>query len=293
MGRRGGPARIVSRMQDLRIALVVCRCPAGALEANLERVVHWTRRAAVSGAHIVCFPELNISGYSLTPDPESAQPLDGEIAWALQRLADERRIIVLAGLLEKGPHGIPYAAHLVTSPGAPLRVYRKLHIAPPEKGVLAPGERIPVFRTPRVTLGIQLCYDAHFPELATRMAVAGAELLFFPHASPRGTPPQKLSSWLRHLRARAWDNGLFVAAVNQVGDNGQGLGFPGVAVVIGPDGEVICQRRQDSEGMLLADLKAADLRKVRLHPMRFFLPHRRSDLFGAPGISGKTGADGA
>ena len=283
----------VSRMQDLRIALVVCRCPAGALEANLERVAHWTRRATGSGAHIVCFPELTISGYSLSPDPESAQPLDGEIVRALQRLADERRIVVLAGLLERRVHGAPRAAHLVAAPGTPLRAYRKLHIAPPEKALLAPGNRIPVFRTPRVTFGIQLCFDAHFPELATRMALDGAELLFFPHASPRGTPPQKLASWLRHLRARAWDNGLFVAAVNQVGDNGEGLNFPGVAVVIGPDGEIVCQRRQDSEGMLLADLKAADLRKVRLHPMRFFLPHRRCDLFDAPDDSGMTRSDEA
>ncbi len=278
-------------MRDLRIALVACRCPAGQLETNRERVVHWTRRAAASGAHIVCFPELNISGYSLSPHPESAQPLDGETARALQGLADERRIVVLAGLLERGRHGALYAAHLAAVPGGPLRVYRKLHIAPPERDLLTPGNDIPVFRTPRVTFGIQLCYDAHFPELATRMALAGAELLFFPHASPRGTPPRKLASWLRHLRARAWDNGLFVAAVNQVGDNGEGLNFPGVAVVIGPDGEIVCQRRQDSEGMLLADLKAADLRKVRLHPMRFFLPHRRADLFGPPASAVRPGTE--
>ncbi len=274
-----GRRTIVSRMQDVRIALVVCRCPVGQPAYNLQRVSHWARRAANSGAHIVCFPELNISGYSLSPAAQSAQSIEGEAARELQRLADEQRLVVLAGLLERDDRGALYATHLVAAPGAPLQAYRKLHIAPPEKELLAPGNDIPVFRTPRVTFGIQLCYDAHFPELATRMALAGAELIFVPHASPRGTPPQKLASWLRHLQARAWDNGLFVAAGNQVGDNGEGLSFPGVAVVLGPDGQIICQRRQDSEGLLLADLKAADLRKVRLHPMRFFLPHRRGDLF--------------
>jgi N-carbamoylputrescine amidase len=268
-------------MRDVRIAIVVCRCPVGQLAYNLERVAHWTRRAANSGAHIVCFPELNITGYSLSPPVESAQPLDGEPARSLQRLADEHRIVVLAGLLEKGARGVLYATHLVAAPGSRPQAYRKLHIAPPETGLFAAGDDIPVFKIPQVTFGVQLCYDAHFPELATHMALAGAELIFIPHASPRGTPRQKLASWLRHLQARAWDNGLFVAAGNQVGENGQGLSFPGVAVVIGPDGRVICQRRQDSEGMLLADLKAADLRKVRLHPMRFFLPHRRGDLYDA------------
>ncbi|MBL0712380.1 MAG: nitrilase, partial [Desulfosarcina sp.] len=96
---------------------------------------------------------------------------------------------------------------------------------------------------------------------------------------PRGTPQQKMDSWLRHLPARAFDNGLFVVACNQTGDNGQGLSFPGVAMGMGPDGCVICNRMPDSEGLLIADLKGADLQKVRTHRMRFFLPHRRGDLY--------------
>ncbi len=71
-------------------------------------------------------------------------------------------------------------------------------------------------------MGIQLCYDAHFPELSTRMAVNGADIIFMPHASPRGTPSQKLTSWLRHLTARAFDNGVFIVACNQNGDNQKG-----------------------------------------------------------------------
>jgi len=96
---------MVSRMQDLRIAMVVCRCPAGHPDHNLERVFYWTRRAAASGAHIVCFPELNISGYSLSPAAESAQALAGEVTRALQGLADDADITVLAGLLEKDSGG--------------------------------------------------------------------------------------------------------------------------------------------------------------------------------------------
>lgn len=265
------------------MAMVVSRCPVGQLEYNLERTRHWTRLAKNSDADIVCFPELNISGYSLSPPPDSAQPLDSPIVEALMRLADEQDVVVLAGMLEKDAQGRLYATHLVAVPGRATRPYRKLHIAPPEQGLLTAGNAVPVFKTQKVTFGVQLCYDAHFPELTTRMALAGAELVFIPHASPRGTPQQKMDSWRRHLPARAFDNSLFVMACNQTGDNGQGLSFPGAAMALGPDGRGICRRTQDSEGLLIADLKCADLQQVRTHRMRFFLPHRRGDLYNVPG----------
>ncbi|HID22618.1 MAG TPA: hypothetical protein EYP14_09480 [Planctomycetaceae bacterium] len=120
-------------------------------------------------------------------------------------------------------------------------------------------------------------------QVADGMALDGAEVIFIPHASPRGSSQQKMDSWRRHLPARAYDNGLFVVACNQTGDNGQGLRFPGVAMAVGPDGRAICQRRQDSEGLMIADLKCADLQRVRSHRMRFFLPHRRGDLYNVSG----------
>jgi N-carbamoylputrescine amidase len=130
-----------------------------------------------------------------------------------------------------------------------------------------------------VKLGIQLCYDAHFPELSTRMAVEGADIIFFPHASPRGTPQEKLDSWLRHLTARAFDNGVFIVACNQVGKNHKGLEFPGLAVAIGPSGIILESKTTDREDMLVADLKSADLSNVRDHKMRYFLPNRRPELY--------------
>jgi N-carbamoylputrescine amidase len=128
-------------------------------------------------------------------------------------------------------------------------------------------------------LGIQLCYDAHFPELTTRMAVDGADIIFMPHASPRGTPQKKLDSWMRHLSARAFDNGIYIVACNQVGKNQMGLGFPGLAVAIGPSGNILKDKTTDREGVLITDLKAEELSAVRDHRMRYFLPNRRPELY--------------
>jgi N-carbamoylputrescine amidase len=100
-----------------------------------------------------------------------------------------------------------------------------------------------------------------------------------PHASPRGTPDDKFNSWTRHLTARAFDNGVFVAACNQTGSNHMGLQFPGLAMVVGPSGEIIARAADTDEGLLVADLKAAALAHVREHRMRYFLPNRRPEIY--------------
>jgi N-carbamoylputrescine amidase len=229
---------------------------------------------------LICFPELNITGYSTDPViRDSAESIPGPISRQLEHMTKASQIVVLAGMAEKDKNGRIFASHLVVTPTGISGVYRKLHIAPPEKTVFSPGEQAPIFDILGINLGIQLCYDAHFPGLSTRMAVEGVDVIFMPHASPRGTPQEKFDSWMRHLTARAFDNGVFIVACNQVGGNQRGLDFPGLAVVIGPSGNVLQDETSGREGMLVADLKADALSEVREHKMRYFLPNRRPELY--------------
>ena len=267
-------------MKDVRIALVVMNCPVARNRENLERIAHWTREAGRQGVQILCFPELCISGYATrTAAADAAEGVPGPSTDFLQQLARREQMVILAGLAEKDEAGNVYADHLVVTPKGLAGAYRKVHIAPPERDLFAAGSSVPLFSGAGVRFGIQLCYDAHFPELSTRMALEGADLIFMPHASPRGTPDEKFNSWTRHLTARAFDNGLFVAACNQTGANGMGLQFPGLAVVVGPSGQVIARAAETEEGILTADLKAAELRHVRDHRMRYFLPNRRPEIY--------------
>ena len=267
-------------MRDIRVALVVHNAPVGHLAGNLEATRCWTRRAAEAGARIVCFPELNLTGYCHVERAlDLAQPLDGPLAAEMRDLAAETGVVVLAGMIEKDAAGRLYASHMVVQPHGEAGVYRKLHLAPPELKHYSPGEDIPLFRAAGITFGIQLCFDAHFPDLSSYMARQGADVLFVPHASPRFSPTQKHHSWMRHLPARAYDYGLFVLACNQVGENGNGLSFAGNALVIDPSGWVRQTWLEGEAGMLVSDLRAADIEHVRSHPMRYFLPHRRPELY--------------
>ncbi|UCF94557.1 MAG: nitrilase [Desulfobacterales bacterium] len=267
-------------MRDIRIAAVVCNAPVFQTQQNLARMTRWVSAAKNQGAVLVCFPEMNISGYSPRPEIRAlAEPVPGPITRNLQRLARDQNMVILAGLAEKDENARIFASHLAIAPNGILGVYRKLHIAPPERDVFSSGREVALFEIQNLKFGIQLCYDAHFPELATRMAIDGADIIFMPHASPRGTPAAKFASWMRHLPARAFDNGLFIVACNQTGANQTGLTFPGLALVIGPSGEILAKDLSGNEGLLLVNLKAGDLAGVRHHAMRYFLPHRRPEIY--------------
>jgi len=270
-------------MKNIRIAAVISNSPVGQISQNLVAMTRRVEEAKKKHAAIICFPEMNITGYSTRKKiVDSAQLVPGSVTNVLADLAKKENMIILAGLAEKDNQGRIFACHLVITPQGLSGVYRKLHIAPPERKILSAGKDIPLFEALGVKFGIQLCYDSHFPELSTRMALKGADIIFFPHASPRGTPEDKFSSWMRHLTARAYDNGLFVMACNQTGENNQGLSFPGIAMALGPSGNVIDKDANGEENMMIIDLKGSDLAAVRNHKMRYFLPNRRSDLFNLP-----------
>ena len=267
-------------MKNIRIAAISCPSKVGEIDRNLAETAAWTRKAKQAGAKLVCFPELNITGYCNRPEmAQLAQSIPGRASDELIRLAAEEDIVILAGMAQSNDDKLPYASHCVFAPDGNLAIYHKVHIAPPEKQAFTAGNTIPIFHAGGIAFGIQLCFDAHFPELSTVMTAKGAEVIFIPHASPRGNPEEKHSSWLRHLTARAYDNSVFVVACNQIGENCNGLAFPGNALVIGPGGEVMVKDTRPHASMLLADLNAADLEAVRNHPMRHFFPHRRPDLY--------------
>lgn len=271
-------------MQTIRIAAITSLSIVGDMAGNMARTAHWTRLAKDAGVELACFPELNITGYCLDPREMSslAQPIPGPLSDELSRLARETEMIILAGMAEKNPHGQPYISHCLLQPNGDVAVYRKLHLSPHENPVFEKGGTIPIFQTEKICFGIQLCYDAHFPELATAMTNSGAEVLFMPHASPRTNAQIKHQSWMRHLPARAYDNSLFVVACNQWGDNHRGLSFPGNAAVIDPSGNVIQKKITENEEMLVTDLTQEALSHARNHPMRHFFPNRRPELYGQP-----------
>lgn len=265
-------------MKDTRIALVIQNSIAGNFEENLHSSIRFIEKAGKQNVDIIVFPEMNLTGYDSGKTVHKiARPLDSKLLRILSDLSLKYHIGILAGMARKHENNV-FASHLVVLPDGTVDLYDKIHTAPFEKKYFSQGDLPRVFNSKTLCFGIQLCYDAHFPSLSTFMALRGCEMIFIPHASPKGTSKEKFESWMRHLTARAFDNGIFISACNQVGDNQNGLNFPGIAVVIGPDGKVLSKKLSDTEKMLTIQITKHQLALVRNHKMRYFLPNRRNDL---------------
>lgn len=268
-------------MDNLKVAAVGMHSAPGEINENLRRIRLFTIQAAEQGAEIVCFPELSVTGYTLSPSEANAPEYDSDrVIDHLVRIAQEAATILIAGLIEKSAQGGFYISQAIAGPNGVIGIYRKSHLSPPEQSNYRAGQKIDVYSGERTLFGVQLCYEAHFPEISRVMALMGMEVLFVPHASPKGSPEGKLESWLRHLPGRAFDNAIFVVACNQVGKTAAGLSFPGCALVLGPDGRLIAKHAGQGEKILFADLKSSRLEEVRNHRMKYFVPHRRPELYG-------------
>lgn len=268
-------------MIDLKLAIVCMHSVLGDIKGNLDRIAHFAETAAREGAHMICFPETAATGYALKEPETYCSVRDTvHIMDRLIQMGRDMKIVLMVGLIENSGSKPPYIAHLITGPEGLIGTYRKTHLSPTESEIYGAGDTLGVFVCGGWCFGLQLCYEAHFPEISTKMALSGAHLLLIPHASPRSDPEEKFESWMRHLPARAFDNGVFVAAVNPVGGNGGGLSFPGVALVLGPDGRLIKKFQGKEEKVLYAVLKGETLTNIRQHRMKYFLPKRRPELYG-------------
>ena len=267
-------------MNDLKIAAVCMNSIPGEIEKNFDRIESFVLDASEKGADIICFPELSITGYILrNPLEVFSGSLCEEIIERIAQMARENGLVIIAGMIEIINGEKPYISQVVAGPHALLGIYRKTHLSPQEKEHYQPGQRIDTFCYKDVLFGVQLCYECHFPELSTVMALRGAEIIFVPHASPRGSPDEKIQSWLRHLPGRAFDNSLFIVACNQVGRTLGGYSFPGAAVVLNPAGRIMTRYERNEEKLILAELKRDDLEEIRGHKMKYFIPNRRPELY--------------
>ncbi|MFZ5650561.1 MAG: nitrilase family protein [Bacillota bacterium] len=271
-------------MDKTRIALVQMRSEQGMLENNLEKIEHYIDRAAAGGVDIICFPEMCLQGYSREKARFSSVKVPGEIAARIGRMAAGSGVVVLVGLAEDGAEEKPYITQVVFFPDGSFEKYRKTHLGKSEIPYFTAGDDLPVFSAVKARFGIQICWDMHFPEVSTILSLKGAEIIFAPHASPV-IVGDRIGIWMKYMVARAYDNSVFVAACNLVGDDGCGQEFCGGALVVDPRGNPVARSCGSGEGMLVADLDPEVINTIRMKKARsmrhsFYLDCRRPELYG-------------
>ena len=263
----------------------------GDKESMLAKHEQFTREAAAQGAKIICYQELFYGPYfGIVQDTryyEYAESVPGPITERFQALAKELDIVIVLPVYEEDQPGVLYnTAAVIDSDGSYLGKYRKHHIPhlPKfwEKFYFRPGNLgYPVFDTAVGKIGVNICYDRHFPEGWRALALNGAEIVFNPNATAPGISNRL---WEIEQPAAAVANGMFVVATNRVGleDNEYGdeaVNFYGSSYVVGPDGALVGEMGSSTEPELL--VRDIDLGKVREVRERWqFFRYRRPDAYG-------------
>ncbi len=269
--------------KNCKIGLVQMESHVGETEINIGKIISFSEMAAREGIKILCFPEMSMHGYAPEEAQHLAEPLRGENVRKISQLAVELGITILAGMAEKSDEPKPYLTHFIALADGKLDFYRKTHLGKSEEKYFLPGKGFPVFSSHGLCFGIGLCFDWHFPEVATIYSLKGAEVLFAPHASPRIIGDRR-ELWLRYLGARAYDNSVYLGACNVIGSNGRGQEFQGGSIVFNPKGEILTENFSDREGIINTELCSEYLNNLR-SPKRktmkeiFFLTERRKELY--------------
>lgn len=200
-------------------------------------------------------------------------PKDQSPSWhTLSSIAVEAKAYLIGGSI---PEFVPetkkyYNTSLVFSPaGNLIATHRKTHlfdidipgkITFKESDVLSPGNKVTIFDLPEYgKIGLAICYDVRFPELATIAARKGAFLLVYPGAFNTTTGPMH---WSLQGRARAMDNQVYVALCSPARNVDASYHAWGHSLVVNPNAEIIAEV-DENEAILYADLDGDKIEETR------------------------------
>jgi predicted amidohydrolase len=288
-------------MQTTRVAAVSMNGLLGAPNQVLQAIDGWCAQARAAQAELVLFPELVIHGHCTPNTWALAEPVpDGPSTARLVEMAHRHRLVLCVGLSEK-ENDIVYNTQVLIGPEGYVGKQRKLHLSRDEVFYYKGGRELPVFDLGPCKVGIVICYDNQFPEVARVLALRGAEVLLMPHAGRfkrwDDTPASEAAArhythnFLKKYALRARENACFAILADQVGRAGSVSLWPpdsenqphhaGAALVWGPDGELLASTQEERirEEMIVATLDAALIAEQRALA-NYMLRTRRQELFG-------------
>jgi predicted amidohydrolase len=262
---------------EIRVACVQIAPVVGDLESNRRLTRDAVREAVGAGARLIVLPELSTSGYVFESREEAracAEPADGAALAGWAEEAARGDAVVVGGFCELAEDGHLYNSAAVVDGTGVLAVYRKIHLWDREQLVFEPGrDRAPVLETRVGRIGVAVCYDLNFPEVARGLALAGADIVTVPTNWPLyPRAPGERPIEIALAMATAHVNHVFVAACDRHGEE-RGVEWTGGSVICDEWGWLLAGPQPDyGGGTVLAD---CDLARARAKAW-----NERNDVFG-------------
>lgn len=244
----------------MRIALLQFSPEVGCPESNRVKVAALMGEAAANEADVVVLPELWNTSYAgerlvCLADREGLQTVR-----FLGDLARQYKVNIVGGSIAELRDGRMFnTCYVLDRAGRAVARYSKVHLfqGMDERRWFTAGQGISTFSLDGICCGVMICYDLRFPELARRLVVAGAEIIFMPAQWPN----PRLQHWRTLIQARAIEDQVAVVACNRTGVEGTNSFF-GHSMVVDPWGQIIGEAG-DTEQVLCSDVDVQDIRRVR------------------------------
>ncbi|MFC4023406.1 carbon-nitrogen family hydrolase [Oceanobacillus longus] len=232
-------------------------------EANRLKVGKWVKEIAQKEQpDIVVLPEMWTTAYTLE-DLENYADTDGEPTTSfLQHLAKMYHINIIGGSIANMKNGKIYNTSIVVNrEGELVYTYDKIHLVPmlDEPVYLTGGaEKVQVFELDGVKMGIIICYDLRFPELARKLALEGAEVMYV----VAEWPTVRKDHWKALQIARAIENQFFVVSCNRIGEYNN-EDFAGTSMMIDPRGKILKVGSETEEETLIESITLDLVKEIR------------------------------
>ena len=272
-----------ARMRTLKILQAQMKVPVHKEEA-LAKAEAACEQAVREGAQLLTLPEMFCCPYETENFPLYGEEEGGRVWSRCSELARDYRLYLSAGSMpERGAEGRVYNTAYVFAPdGRQIAKHRKAHLFDinvaggqyfKESDTLTAGNEVTVFDTEFGRMGLCVCYDFRFPELARLMVLRGAKVILVPAAFNMTTGP---AHWELMFRAQAMFQQCFAVGTAPARDLSASYHSWGHSIVADPWGAVLCQM-DEREGYQTAEL---DLEKVdAVREQIPLLRHRRIDLY--------------
>ncbi|AJT43133.1 carbon-nitrogen hydrolase family protein [Psychromicrobium lacuslunae] len=255
----------------LKIAALQTAGTPGDVAANLAELSVAAQRASQSGAELLITPELFLTGYNI--GDLTYQLAGQDLLTEARQIAAGEGIAIVLGVPEQAGQQIYNTAVFIDDNGAILGRHRKTHLfGGLDRKYFTPGETlVSVVEFRGVKIAMLICYDVEFPESTRAAAAAGAQLIAVPTAQM--TPYEFVAEEV--IRARAWENQVYLAYVNHAGSEAE-LNYVGRSRIVDPFAQVLDSVATET-ALLFAEVDPSVVtRAQRENP---YLLDRRLDLY--------------
>jgi len=264
----------------MKLALISARPSIAQKTQNINIMKRYIKKTP---ADIYVFGEYFLTGDRCKDEfRDLAEPLTGASIQTLKKIAVQQHCYLIFGMPLKDEHleGLLYNAAILIHPNGTVNAYKKWFLPTvgpfEEKIFFDQGEELPVFTTRHGTLGLLICYDMNFPEIAKALTLQGADMLICISASP-STTKQYFETL---LPARALENTVFVVYVNLAG-NQEDLIYWAGSQVYDPLGNLIKKAPYYKESIITCDINLNNLEQARARRpvLRDIRPEIYQDLY--------------